>query len=470
MTKGQVAHLAVVDDDQDTLDMISAYFRPKGFKVDLYSDVESAFEVIGQAGDDWDVLLTDFHFANMSGAEFLSLVKKKLPELPIISIAPAEQASAAIESIGSGAYDYVLKPLQFAQLHLSVDRAIEHRRLKKNNAELRNLVKVGPVSQTRVVGRSSKFLATLDVSKRVAKSSASVLITGESGTGKEMIARFIHEQSPQCQGPFVAINCSAIPEHLLESELFGHAKGSFTGAQEKRMGLFEEAQGGILFLDEIGDLKLSLQAKLLRVLQEKKIRRVGENVDRPISCRIISATHQDLVAEVQEGRFREDLFFRLNVIPIVVPPLRERQDDILLLAETFLKKYALENNSLVRSISKDARRFLLDNPWRGNVRELENAIERAVVLCPGAELSLEDFLPLSKGLNTMTPSVGVLAEENVFFVRYLNELPRLDEIIDRYIEFAVKKRNGARDLTAKEIGIDRKTLYKRLRVETHAVV
>lgn len=468
MSKGQVSHLVVIDDDEDILDLVSAYFRPKGYKVDVFGDVESAFKMMSLVGCDWDVLLTDFHFANMSGVEFLSLLKSKLPELPIISIAPEERPGEDLDSKGGVGDDCLVKPLQFVELRIAVDRAVQHHRLGRSHAEVRSLVKIGLDSHVRVVGKSPKFLETLDISRRVAKSSASVLITGESGTGKEIIARFIHSQSHQSPGPFVAINCSAIPENLLESELFGHAKGSFTGAQDKRIGLFEEAHDGVLFLDEIGDLKLSLQAKLLRVLQEKKIRRVGENIDRPINCRVISATHQDLEIAVLEGRFREDLFFRLNVVPIVVPPLRERQEDILLLAETFLRKYALENDSPVRSISKEARRFLLENPWRGNVRELENVIERAVVLCSNFELSLEDFPPLSKGLHGISPLPGALSEENIFSVRYLSQLPRLDEIIDRYIEFAVKMRNGARDLTAKEIGIDRKTLYKHLKYETPA--
>jgi DNA-binding NtrC family response regulator len=262
----------------------------------------------------------------------------------------------------------------------------------------------------------------------------------------------------------VAINCSAIPESLLESELFGHAKGSFTGAYEKKIGLFEEAQNGTLFLDEIGDLSLSLQAKLLRVIQERTIKRVGENTYRDINCRIISATHKDLGLEVNEHRFREDLYFRLNVIPIVIPPLRDRYEDLIPLAENFLKRFALENGSCAKTFSKEAIKFVLDNPWRGNVRELENVVERAVVLSGEPEVSLEDFMPTCLDLHTLAQDKIGTSTENMFFVNHSEHLPTLDDIIQKYIEYAVLKNGGAKDKTAKEIGIDRKTLYKRLRL------
>lgn len=307
-----------------------------------------------------------------------------------------------------------------------------------------------------IIGRSPKFLSALDIARRVAPSSASILITGESGTGKEIFAQFIHAQSQRKNGPFVAINCAAIPENLLESELFGHAKGSFTGAQDKRVGLFEEAENGTLFLDEVGDLSMPLQAKLLRVLQERKIKRVGENQDRSINCRIISATHRELAHEVQEGRFREDLYFRLNVIPILIPPLRDRPEDLLPLANEFLIKYAKQNHCLSKPLSKEAVRFILENHWRGNVRELENAIERAVVLSQGAEISPEDFLPTSE-------PVEISDGSNTFLIRYADRLPTLDEVTRKYIVYAVARKGGARDQTAREIGIDRKTLYKRLK-------
>lgn len=317
-----------------------------------------------------------------------------------------------------------------------------------------------------LIGESPCFLAAIDLAKRAAPSIASILISGESGTGKEVFANFIHRNSSRSKGPFVAINCSSIPENLLESELFGHSKGSFTGASEKRIGLFEAADNGTLFLDEIGDLSLPLQAKLLRVLQEKKIKRVGENQDREINCRIISATHKNLSLEVEEHRFREDLYFRLNVIPISIPPLRERQGDLIILAESFLKKSARANDSRVKSFSNCAKKFLLENPWRGNVRELENTIERAVVLCQNIEISSEDFLPFaSTRLNTQSNRPADIVDENIFSVQHLRPLPTLNDIVNKYINYAIRKNEGARDRTAREIGIDRKTLYKRLLTE-----
>ena len=319
------------------------------------------------------------------------------------------------------------------------------------------------LNSRKIIGHSAKILAAIELAKHVAASTANILITGESGTGKEVFAKFIHSESKHSTGPFVGINCSAIPENLLESELFGHSKGSFTGAQEKRIGMFEEAQDGTFFLDEIGDLSLALQTKLLRVLQEKQIKRVGENHCRPINCRIISATHKDLSTEVKEHRFREDLFFRLNVIPISIPALRERRDDILPLAMTFLKKFSFENGTPAKSFSKEAIEFLVKNSWRGNVRELENMVERAVVLCTEAEISLENLMPLASALDSSRSGNDVEIDRDVFCVRYSDPLPTIEEVICRYIEFAVGKKGGARDKTAKELGIDRKTLYKRMR-------
>lgn len=317
----------------------------------------------------------------------------------------------------------------------------------------------------KIIGTNPKFLKALEISKRVATCNSNIFISGESGTGKEVFAKYIHNSGKFSNGPFVAINCSAIPENLLESELFGHAKGSFTGAIDKKVGLFEEAQDGTLFLDEIGDLSLSLQAKLLRVLQERKIKRVGENQQRSINCRIISATHKDLTLEVNEGRFREDLFFRLNVIPINIPPLRDRPEDLIPLAEFFLKKYALKNNSFATSFSSEAIKFICDNLWRGNVRELENSVERAVILSQLPEISVDNFMPsISHFINKSDASHNLVSmNSDDFSIHVENELPSLDYVVNKYIEYAVNKNDGARDKTAKEIGIDRKTLYKRIK-------
>ncbi|MNL16027.1 Transcriptional regulatory protein ZraR [compost metagenome] len=301
----------------------------------------------------------------------------------------------------------------------------------------------------------------MELCKRVAKSSATISITGESGTGKEVFAKAIHNWSSRAKKPFVAINCSAIPEMLLESELFGHAKGAFTGAIDKKLGLFEEADGGTLFLDEIGDLSLPLQAKLLRVLQEKEIKRVGENQTRPVDVRVIAATHKDLRLEVQEKRFREDLFFRLNVIPIKIPALRDRREDILPLAEYFLKKYNHLNGTAIIGIKKAAKEFLLTQPWRGNVRELENSIERAVVLSIGNELDLSAFLLFEDTSKLESPSFNE-DKQNTFVFRFGDDVEPLAEVEKQYVKFVYERYNHAKEATAKALGIDRKTLYRKL--------
>lgn len=457
-------NVALVDDALDVLEMVSTYLISKGFQVTCFSDAESALKESMKSGSSWDVLLTDIQLPGMSGPELTVEMKKQFPNMPIILLTTPNGDGQAVEAVRSGAYDFIVKPIHFPQLLISIERALHLKELRGDISELRLRVKSSATSQGSIIGRSPKLLLALDLAKRVAKSTSNILITGESGTGKEIFAKYIHSESPRKKGPFVAINCSAIPENLLESELFGHAKGSFTGAHDKRIGLFEEAQDGTLFLDEIGDLSLSLQAKLLRVLQEKKIMRVGENQYRPVNCRIISATHKDLAVEVRERRFREDLFYRLDVIPITIPPLRDRPEDVIPLAESFLRRFALENGSPAKVFSKEAVKFLLENPWRGNVRELENTVERAVVLCDKSEISLNDFIPLSPTLICKFENHAEL-DGDTFFLRCVEKLPELDEVIHKYIEFAVKKRNGALDKTAKEIGIDRKTLYKRLRAD-----
>jgi two-component system response regulator HydG len=300
-----------------------------------------------------------------------------------------------------------------------------------------------------------------DLAKRVSSSTATVLIRGESGTGKEVVARAIHQEGARKKQPFVAINCSAIPENLLESELFGHAKGAFTGAVDKKLGLFEEADGGTLFLDEIGDLNGGLQAKLLRVLQERKIKRIGENVFRSVDVRILAATHKNLAVEVEEKRFREDLFFRLNVIPINIPPLRDRKEDILPLAEHFLKRFSVQNNASLEGFTPAAQ-HLLRQAWRGNVRELENAIERAVVLCAGPKVDESD-LSLADELSTKSeevqPSSGPLEMSSVA----IDELPTLAEYNLEYIEYVLKAVDGVKEQAAKILNLDRKTLYRRIK-------
>lgn len=457
-------HLVVIDDDLEIQELIFAFFKPKGYSISTYNDAETALKDLKLKGNDWDVILSDLNLPHMSGVEFTEKVKSLQPDMPIILITISKSAESAVEAIEKGAYDFIVKPLHFPQLLISVERALKLKKLNHNIVELRNEVKTSKsVTDGSIIGKSPKFVASLDIARRVASSQANIFIHGESGTGKEVFAKYIHNQSARNKGPFVAINCSAIPENLLESELFGHAKGSFTGAHDKKIGLFEEAQDGTLFLDEIGDLSLALQAKLLRVLQERKIKRVGENQYRDINCRIISATHKNLADEVTTGNFREDLYFRLNVIPIKIPPLRERKDDILPLAENFLKKFALINASPAKQFSTEAIKYVLENDWKGNVRELENSVERAVVLAGQSEIQLEHFLPEQKLQSIQSGSATFTEGTNQFVIGFDDTLPTLDDVVQKYVEFAVNINGGAKDRTAKEIGIDRKTLYKKLK-------
>lgn len=459
MTLNNSKKIILVDSDLEIQNLISSYFSQMGALVICFNTPEEAILEAKLSGDMWDVILSDLHFSKMTSIDFTVKIKKIFPHLPIILIAHPDASESAVVTIQNGAYDFITKPIQIHQLKIAVERALQIKTLSIDIVELKKKI-TSNSSDGLIIGRSPGFLAALDIAKRVSTSSANILIYGESGTGKEVFAKYIHNGSLRKEGHFNAINCSAIPENLLESELFGHAKGSFTGAQEKRIGLFEEAEDGTLFLDEIGDLSLPLQAKLLRVLQEKKIKRVGENVYRSVNCRIICATNKNLNLEVRENRFREDLFFRLNVIPITVPPLRERKEDILPLAKHFIKKYSLENNVIAKLISKEAIVFLISNVWRGNVRELENTIERAVVLSEHEEISLKDLMPFNAGLSDSKTDVQ---DVNVFRFSYGEELPTLNDMFRKYIEYAIQINGGARDKTAKKLGIDRKTLYKWLK-------
>jgi DNA-binding NtrC family response regulator len=458
--------VAVIDDDVDVQELVEAFFRQKDFKVLVYGSAESAMEALEADPSVWDVALVDLHLPKMSGLDFTLAAKKITQNLPIILITTSKSAEMAVDAIEKGAYDFIVKPIHFPQLYISVQRGLHFKNLQGDISELRTHVKNLKNPHGSIIGKSPRFLDALNISKRVAPSTTNIFISGESGTGKEVFAKYIHNESTRKKGPFIAINCSAIPENLLESELFGHAKGAFTGAQDKKIGLFEEAEDGTLFLDEIGDLSLPLQAKILRVLQEKKIKRVGENQQRAVNCRIISATHKDLISEIKHRRFREDLYFRLKVIPIHLPPLRERREDILPLAESFMRKFSLENGSSVKKFSAEAIEFLLSNSWRGNVRELENAVERAVVISMGEEILQKDFmLDQFESVDFSEDSLLDLSslENKGFYVPYSEEkIVPLEEVMNRYIEYTVKKNHGARDKTAREIGIDRKTLYKRL--------
>ena len=456
------SRIIVIDDDLDIRDVISNHLKSKNYSITTFMDAESALEKL-QAGFLCDVILTDLELPQMSGMELTKKLKASNIDIPVIVMTVNQDLDVAMKAVSLGAYDFIVKPIHFPQLQIAIERAIYLRRLTEDNQSLRSLVKDrDSQSSPGIIGKSSIFLKTMDISKRVAKSMANVMITGESGTGKEVIAKYIHSSSLRANGPFVAINCSAIPESLLETELFGHAKGAFTGAQAQKIGLFEEAAKGTIFLDEIGDMSLSLQSKLLRVIQERQIKRVGENQTRDIDVRMIFATHKNLANEVSEGRFREDLFFRLNVVPINLPALRDRTEDIVPLAEFFLKKYAVMNHSAAKSFSKDALQSLLDHSWKGNVRELENMIERAVVLSTQSVIQKSDLI-LDSTIATTSPVRTSLVEQE-FPIRNDGELLSLNEMIQKYIQFALDKNSGMKAKTAKDLEILRKTLYRRVRL------
>ncbi len=456
--------IAVVEDDQDVQELLMAFFRPRGFLVRPYGSANALLKELQSGPSAFDLILSDLNMPGMNGIEMIEAARALRVTTPFIMITAHQSAEVGVKAIQAGAYDFVVKPIHFPQLLCSVERALYLNKLKNENETLK--LAVHAQSNTNfdgIVVKSQSFLRSIELAKRVAGSMANVFISGETGTGKEVIARAIHNYGDRRGGPFIAINCSAIPENLLESELFGHSKGAFTGAADKKTGLFEEAGKGTLFLDEIGDLSLPLQAKLLRVLQEKKIKRVGENQLRPIDVRIISATHKDLVKETKDQRFREDLFFRLNVIPIHIPPLRERRDDILPLAEFFLKKYASLNGKNVTGCSKSAIDFLLSRNWSGNVRELENVMERAVVLCNQSVVELEDVCfenPDSTRESPAEPANPPFSFSH--FESGNSKIQPLDHLTNQYVLYALKINQGAKDKTARDLGIDRKTLYRRI--------
>jgi DNA-binding NtrC family response regulator len=447
-------HVLVIDDDAAMRSMVSDFICSEGHRVTeagLASEALIRIEKNEDAMSSLDLVISDLNMPGMTGLEFITKFRMIAPHVPIILITAFGSIETAIEAIRKGAFDYTTKPFKLAEMSVTVARALRFRDLHLENQRLQ-----AEIEQTqsfrKIIGKSPGMREVFDLIRRVGPASANVLITGESGTGKERVANAIHSEGPRRTKPFVAINCTAIPEALLESELFGHAKGAFTGAIGRKRGLFEEAEGGTVFLDEIGDMNLALQAKLLRVIQEKKVRAVGENLDREIDIRIIAATHKDLKAAIKNGTFREDLYYRLSVIPIVIPPLRHRREDIPLLADHFLKKYATENRSPVKGFSQDAIARLLSMPWEGNVRELENVVERAVVLARGELIDAKDL-----------PSTGEGTVDSFFESTQSGTLPTLDEIEKRYFKFVLDKTGGRKEKAAQILGVNRRTLYRKER-------
>jgi two-component system response regulator PilR (NtrC family) len=382
------ARILVCDDEASLREMLQILLRREGYQVDVVDGVHAARDQLGSS-DPYDVVITDLVMPDGTGMEVLDAVRARSNDTQILMITAYATTEQAVEAMRRGAYDYVQKPFKNHELLATLEKALEKRAIVAENETLRAEVK-SRWTEGQLIGKSPAMDNLRDLVKRVAGATTSVLITGESGTGKEMVARSLHFQSPRAEQPFVVLNCGAVPENLIESELFGHIKGAFTGATTAKEGLFRAADGGTLFLDEVGELPPPLQVKLLRVLQDRKVRPVGGSAEVEVDVRVLAATNRDVESEVQAGTFREDLFYRLNVIRIEVPPLRERQEDIPILANYFLAKHAaLQGRRL--ELAPEAMRWLAQQPFSGNVRELENIIERGVTLARGRIVQREDL-------------------------------------------------------------------------------
>ena len=410
--------ILVADDEQSMREFLDIMLKKEGYKVSLASNGEEVLKLVEK--DLFDLVLLDIRMPKLDGLSTLKKIKAVSPETIVIMITAYASADTAIRAMKEGAYDYITKPFKVDEIKLIIKNALEKKNLQKENTLLKQAV-TERYHFENIIGQSPKMLELYDLLEKVAPTKTNILVTGESGTGKELVAKAIHYNSPRKDKPFVTLNCGAIPETLIESELFGHMKGAFTDAVATKKGLFEVADEGTIFLDEISELPLLMQVKLLRVLQDREFKRVGGTEDIRVDVRIISATNKDLEQAVKEKRFREDLFYRLNVIQIRLPSLRERKEDISLLGRHFLKKYSEELNKNIARVSPEALRVLLNYDYPGNVRELQNIIERAVALESGEELSaqnlssyLEEQIPLKKGaIDLDIPSEGIDLEKVV---------------------------------------------------------
>jgi DNA-binding NtrC family response regulator len=443
--------ILIIDDDQSMCEMLEADLRRRGFDPSWYTSAGEAFENI--KNKDFDVILTDLRLPGMNGIELCERIAANRSDVPVVVMTAFGSIEAAVDAMRAGAYDFVAKPIDLDILALCLQRALKHRRLQEQVRTLSESVKRFH-SYDEIIGNSppmQKLFAQLD---RLADSEASVLITGESGTGKELIARALHRQKRQESAPFIAVSCSALPETLLESELFGYKRGAFTDAKKDHKGLFLQADGGTLFLDEIGEMPVLLQPKLLRALEERSVRPIGGNSEHSFDVRLVSATNLDLESAVEEGRFREDLFYRLNVIRVEVPPLRERGTDILLLAQHYIKYFAGRSGKKVDGITDKAAEELLTYDWHGNVRELRNAVEHAVVLTRFDKITVED---LPKKIRAYQNDHILISGHNPA------ELVSMEEVEGRYILHVLKTVGDNRTLAARVLGLDRKTLYRKLR-------
>jgi DNA-binding NtrC family response regulator len=442
-------HILVVDDEETMTESLAAWLREDGYSVDTASCGREALEKARER--EYAIYFVDLKMpGGLDGIETMMEIRRLQPEASVIVITAYATVDTAITAMKEGAQEYVVKPCHPQEVSLLVERIIRVKNLQRENAILRRKL----TRQYRfhdLVSKNARMVEVFELVREVASQRSTVLVQGESGTGKELVARAIHFSGDRGPRPFVAVSCAALAETLLESELFGHEKGSFTGAVAQKKGKFELADGGTLFLDEIGDISPKLQVDLLRVLQERRFYRVGGSAEIQVDVRVIAATHRDLEAEVRDGRFRDDLFYRLNVINVRIPPLRERREDVPLLAQEFLDRLSHELGREVSGISDDALRLLMDHDWPGNVRELENAVERALVTCKSGVLVAEDFAFLQRPGAVAGPGLGLPAGLT------------LQEIERQYIVATLQRTQGNIKAAADALGIDRSTLYEKIR-------
>ncbi len=442
MTMERSVNILVVDDEEIVRDSLSSWLEEDGYNVEAVESGKKALERL--PGKEWDLMLVDLKMPGMDGIQLMDEVRKTNPDLLIIIMTAYATVDTAVKAMKKGAYDYFVKPFNPDDISLTIRKIVDHHKLVQENLFLRKELKK-QYKLRDMISKNEKMLEIFDLARTVAQSSSTVLIQGESGTGKELLARAIHDESPRKDAPFISVSCASLTESLLESELFGHEKGAFTGATAINRGKLELAQDGTLFLDEIGDISLKLQMDLLRVLEQKEFRRVGGSELIAISSRILAATNRDLNKAIAEGRFRADLYYRLNVISIHIPPLRERREDIPLLVDHFVEKFNIEMGKQVQGVSEEAVRILVDNDWPGNARELRNVIERAMVVAKGAIITESDIsLPTKPaGTNHRTRSLEEIEKEHILVVLLENQW------------------NIVR--SAHALGIDRVTLYNKIR-------
>ena len=453
-----MARIMIIDDEPAMVDVISTIARERGHEPIPFNSGQRALESLGTVAP--ELVICDMKMEKVGGFEVLKECREILPQTPFIMITAYKSVETAVEALKAGAFDYIVKPFKVDELLHTMQRALEYTNDKREIRDLRRIVK-DKYKPQNIIGTSPRMQEIYNLIAKIADTDSTILIQGESGTGKELVARALHFNSSREHQPFVAINCSALPENLLESELFGHKKGAFTGAVQDKIGLFEEAQGGTIFLDEVNSMAQALQTKLLRVLQERQIRRVGETKSMPINVRVLAATNESLLDKTREGNFREDLYYRLAVIPIEMPALRERLEDIPLLVNHFVQKNADHTGAEPKKVDPKSLEVLARYRWPGNVRELENAIERACALCEEGIIRSSDLPPhvVRSAANFGSedkPSglpIGQTLDE------YIREQER------RYIEETIKHNGTSREKAAKMLGISMATLYRKLEVK-----